>query len=833
MAASSGIRSPHSKAKPVDNGSSSFSSSRDGFVEDERSFWILAVLLWAACTLPSTILMLQSGRVFGEVTPYTPGTQVLRYGLIASVLAWSLLILVKRASDISSRPLGVLILLGFAIFFPATVGLLNGDGSLDEFFTATVSFLLALALFSYRLRIRQLSIIAALGAATGAVSLGMALYRPSSAYTIEEGGQALAGPFNNSNYLGTVLILALPFVPLIRNKLLRLVCATLTVLPIVLGGSQTSIATLGVLITVGLILMCVPSPTSKGTLLGFASAIGLVAMSLLPLIVSNRDALTGRGAIWLHARTHVSDFLPFGAGRGWFADSGREIGFPALHAHHLLLDPLIVGGIPYFAIVLILLLTLIRFGIGGARNDFSSVPGLFTIALIVAGGLGNFFILDLRDLRFTTTGFVIITLLSLASRAGADGRVDQPIEPRRDAAARSFEVPAVPALATQGHLAAAVRPSHVKTGPSIKSRRVRRKSREVRGSAGRPQRSGVIGLSGATIFVSLSLLWTYQVFTSAPPYNPSAAAPSTPNSRSSTSSATTEVLPKRIPRDGAAQVDQGVFPGKSTSFRPPLEEISNDIPFTYDDGCHLDQQSSTPVSCKVFVSDEDAPTVALIGDSHAAQWSDALRLLAMDQGWNAVSFTKSACAVSMSAVPQPGQEGPYTSCSEWNQQLPDVVESAGIDLVLTSNSTYFTSFSENGRKLTGAEGFQASVRGHREARSRLAEVAPVVEILDLPVSGDQTACLSKSPASECSVSQEKASLRRNDVQRRALEELPSIPALDFTSYICQEGTCPAIVNGVVTFRDSNHITAEYSRTLTSPLRKALRPETAEVLWDQE
>lgn len=166
----------------------------------------------------------------------------------------------------------------------------------------------------------------------------------------------------------------------------------------------------------------------------------------------------------------------------------------------------------------------------------------------------------------------------------------------------------------------------------------------------------------------------------------------------------------------------------------------------------------------------------------------------------------------------------------WNSKLPAALKKAGVDLILTSNSTYNTSYSEDGQALTGQPGLDASVTGQREARSKLSDIAPLVEILDTPTPGDQIKCLTDKAADDCTVDESEATTGKNEVQKAALSELPTVKSMDFTKYFCQNGTCPAVVNNVVVFRDSNHMTSEYSRTLAKPLADALRRNTSDSLW---
>lgn len=393
-------------------------SRKDGLSlrnDDSGSFRVLAVLLWAATTVPTTILVISSGaRVWGETFPYTPSTQFLRYVLSAAVVVWAVVIVCQRVKRLITRSFGTIFIVVLAVVLPVALGFLYGGGRIGDVATASVSITIVLALFSLKLTIQDLRVVGVLGAVTGALSLGMAWLRPQSAFVLED-GLVLAGPFNNSNYLGIILVLSLPFALLIRRRLLRVLAIIVIVWPILLGGSDSGIITLLILGLCGIFFMFAKSPGIRRLFVAVASAIALLATMILPLVAHDRDAFTGRGAIWKHASDKMLDFLFFGAGREWFADNAWFVGYRMTHAHHLFLDPLIIGGLPYLTVVLGLLFMLMGFGRRVAGTPGQIAPSLYAIALTITGGLVNIFILDANDLRYIATGFVIVTLLSIAN----------------------------------------------------------------------------------------------------------------------------------------------------------------------------------------------------------------------------------------------------------------------------------------------------------------------------------------------------------------------------------------------------------------------------------
>jgi len=50
---------------------------------------------------------------------------------------------------------------------------------------------------------------------------------------------------------------------------------------------------------------------------------------------------------------------------------------------------------------------------------------------------------------------------------------------------------------------------------------------------------------------------------------------------------------------------------------------------------------------------------------------------------------------------------------------------------------------------------------------------------------------------------------------------PMVDVVDMERYFCIDGTCPAVIGGVVAYFDGSHITATYARTLAAPLGREL------------
>ena len=75
--------------------------------------------------------------------------------------------------------------------------------------------------------------------------------------------------------------------------------------------------------------------------------------------------------------------------------------------------------------------------------------------------------------------------------------------------------------------------------------------------------------------------------------------------------------------------------------------------------------------------------------------------------------------------------------------------------------------------------------------------------------------------SECA-KPEQAILPAEDQIVLAAQLQPRASVLDFTSALCGAGVCPAVIGRVIVYRDSNHLTATYVRTMRALMSKQIQ-----------
>jgi peptidoglycan/LPS O-acetylase OafA/YrhL len=239
--------------------------------------------------------------------------------------------------------------------------------------------------------------------------------------------------------------------------------------------------------------------------------------------------------------------------------------------------------------------------------------------------------------------------------------------------------------------------------------------------------------------------------------------------------------------------------GRSVSIAAVMQK-----PKIYDDGCHANYGNKNSPEC-LYGDVNSKRKIVLYGDSHAAQWFPALEKIAIDEGFALISLTKSACpAVEVDRV----NSGAFknSDCNAWRDNSIQRIKELKPEAVIMSGFQHFaypTRYSSR-----DAWWFE----GQRSLYAKVLNSSPnLIYISDTPKpQRDIPSCLATAKADECDAN-EKSDPR----------VAGGFVSLDPTSWLCSD-TCPAIVEGVVAYRDASHISVEMSTALSDRLRDFLR-----------
>jgi peptidoglycan/LPS O-acetylase OafA/YrhL len=235
--------------------------------------------------------------------------------------------------------------------------------------------------------------------------------------------------------------------------------------------------------------------------------------------------------------------------------------------------------------------------------------------------------------------------------------------------------------------------------------------------------------------------------------------------------------------------------------------------------------STEPVTCE-FGARDSATAVILFGDSHAIQWFDALESIADQQHFRLITLVKSGCSAADLTPPLPIASF-RAECEPWRRKAFDRIASLKPSLIVLSSASGFVD-RDTGQPVRSADAWQAAT--HRTLARLVTAAASIVLLRDTPVPGfDIPECLARNErqrglsARTCDFDLSGAiNESARQAESRALAEFPQIAVWDPTSLICPENHCSAVTRTVVTYRDDDHLTGRFARTLAPALWSALR-----------
>ncbi len=337
----------------------------------------------------------------------------------------------------------------------------------------------------------------------------------------------------------------------------------------------------------------------------------------------------------------------------------------------------------------------------------------------------------------------------------------------------------------------------------------------------RPRRSLLLGVSGTTAVLVLAQLVGIAGASAVEAAEARAAATSVVESTPPPSppSVTTPLIPEETAAVAAATAARSDPPTASPAampheLRPHLADARRDTDGLNERGCGLSLAGSVPPRCELGVA-AGSITVALVGDSHAAQWFPAIEGIAVRHGWRILPFTKDSCIFVDMRIVSIHLEREYTECARWREAVIADLQRARPDLVIVSSS----------RWVHAVDPADADPARQAAAMARLLERLPgrVAVIADTPLGAqDVPACLSRRDRTwdDCATATWYA------LSGHLLRDGPASSAagaylIDPSSWLCDVRACPAVIDWTIVLRDDHHLTATMARRLTPLLEPAV------------
>lgn len=259
---------------------------------------------------------------------------------------------------------------------------------------------------------------------------------------------------------------------------------------------------------------------------------------------------------------------------------------------------------------------------------------------------------------------------------------------------------------------------------------------------------------------------------------------------------------------------------------PPLSHAAAAYPLIRQNGCQIwdGQVKSRPC---MYGDTHAQTTVALFGDSHASAWFPALNLISSHNRWRLAIFTKSGCPPPEVTIVHGGVR--YTDCNAWRSNSLRQIAALHPALVIVTWARWLqaSATAESGVPTGHGGAWQDGVAAifaalHRRARA-------TIFISDVP--------LLTQGAPGC-ISHHLSDVRPCNAPRRTAVELPTVKseelalaqrehvnAIDPTRWFCTATACPVIADNIILYRDTSHMTPQWSRFIAPVLAAALAPTT--------
>ncbi|CAB4674812.1 MAG: acyltransferase family protein [Actinobacteria bacterium] len=240
----------------------------------------------------------------------------------------------------------------------------------------------------------------------------------------------------------------------------------------------------------------------------------------------------------------------------------------------------------------------------------------------------------------------------------------------------------------------------------------------------------------------------------------------------------------------------------TTSYSFDLKKVMAK-PAVYDDGCHVNYGESTSGAC-TYGDLQSNTVIVLYGDSHAAQWFPTLEKMSHEKHFTLISLTKSACP-SVDVVRS--DQGAYknSDCAAWRKNSIARIKSIHPAAVIMSGFQHYAVPKGLGsREQWWKLGQSKLLRSLQGASNHL------IYISDTPKPArDIPSCLSSRNSSSCDAS-----------ERSPSAVVSGFEAIDPTQWLCNT-YCPAIMYGIVAYRDASHISVDMALHLVPMVEAAL------------
>ena len=257
-----------------------------------------------------------------------------------------------------------------------------------------------------------------------------------------------------------------------------------------------------------------------------------------------------------------------------------------------------------------------------------------------------------------------------------------------------------------------------------------------------------------------------------------------------------------------ADADAGILPTKTA--------MADDWPQFTGGNCTTDGAELLNL-CDNGITD-GPKSIMVLGSSHAHVLNTPILEMARENHWNLTSLTKGYCPLGEDTA-----AGNSESCAAFNKDTLAKVLAMKPDVVVTT-STRTNVLWEIPEELDPA--WLSTVETLNAAGIKVIAVRDTPRILE-----NVPDCLEETPTDSLGCGAKRVDLYDEVAPTdEVAQSLPGTTFLDFSDYFCNDTICPAVIGNVIVYKDDNHVTATYMKSLTPIFEKEFQAATG---WDMK
>lgn len=257
------------------------------------------------------------------------------------------------------------------------------------------------------------------------------------------------------------------------------------------------------------------------------------------------------------------------------------------------------------------------------------------------------------------------------------------------------------------------------------------------------------------------------------------------------------------------------------NLEPPLLSAQYDTSIVYENGCHQYYDSKVKEGC-VFGDPNGEITIAVWGDSHAAQWFEALNAISTERGWRFLSITQGSCPFLDVVTYSFNDQADNNFCRPWRESVREYMKAQGVDVVLLSQ--YYSLKDSVDRSAIKPEVWRTQL-GPLIDGLRADGIEPVV-LGDTPDPPDDVPkCVSsrRTSVNSCAPGVPTAADTAVEEIIRSTTVEREVSFVEPRRWLCANEVCPVIVGNLLVYRDGHHVSNQFMKWLTPVVAEVLVP----------